>query len=97
MDNRFFNKRGDITTTILVIGVILVCAIGIATFFYSTIKIRSSFIGIDLTENLSSQIEQRAFSGESSDGLKKKKNETQGFLWWSKEVLLFSIKYNQGS
>ncbi|VVB82094.1 Uncharacterised protein [uncultured archaeon] len=88
------NKKGDLTTTILVIGVILICAIGIVSFFYSTTKIRNSFVGIDLTATLNSQIEQKTFNHESTMGLYLEKNETQGFLFWQKDTTIFSVKYN---
>lgn len=89
------NKRADITTTILVIGVILICAIGIASFFYSNVKIRNSFVGIDLTQGINLQIEQKTFNNEQLTSLYAEKNETQGFLFWSKQVLLFSVKYTK--
>jgi hypothetical protein len=88
------NKKGDLTTTILVIGVILICAIGIVSFFYSTIKIRNSFVGIDLTASLNSQIEQKTFNQENPAGLYLEKNETSGFLFWQKDFTIFSVKYN---
>lgn len=57
------NKRGDIPITILTIGVVLVCAIALFSFFSSTVRMRSSFIGIGMVERLNSQIEENSFYG----------------------------------
>ncbi len=59
----FREKRGDIPITILTIGVVLVCAIALFSFFSSTIKMRNSFVGIGLVEQLNSQIEENSFYG----------------------------------
>jgi len=57
------NRRGDIPITILTIGVVLVCAIALASFFLSTVRMRSSFVGIGMIEQLNSQIEENSFYG----------------------------------
>jgi hypothetical protein len=93
MDNSFFNKRGDVSITILVIGVILICALAIFSFFSSTIQIGTSFIGIGLTEKLNSQIETKIFNKENPVGTYVEENTTEGYLFWSKQVLLFSAEY----
>jgi len=51
------NKRGDIPVTILVIGVILVCAVALFSFISTTINTRNSFTGIGLIGQMNSQIE----------------------------------------
>lgn len=88
-----FNKRGDIPTTILVIGVIFVCGMAIFSFFASTIKMRDSFVGISLMEKMKFQIEEKIFNNENPMGLSLDKNETRGLLWDRKEVLVFSVEY----
>ena len=66
------NSKGDIPITILVIGIILVCMVALFSFFSSTIKMRNSFSGIGMVEQLNSQIEENTFygrvSGTSSSG-----------------------------
>jgi len=57
------NRKGDIPTNILVIGIVLVCSIALLSFFYSTVKMRDSFVGIGLVEQLNSQIEENSFYG----------------------------------
>lgn len=52
------NKRGNIPITILVIGVLLVCALAILSFLSSTIKVRNSFVGIGVLEKMNSQLEK---------------------------------------
>jgi len=87
------NRSGDIPITILVIGVMIICALAIVSFFSSTIKERNSFVGIDLTEQTNAKIESAIFNNENPAGLYLYKNTTEGFLFWQKEVLLFSIEY----
>ncbi len=93
VNKRRLNKRGDIPITILVIGVLLVCALAIFSFFSSTIKTRNYFAGVGVVEKMNSQIEEKIFNGESPDGLYFEKNVTKGILFWKKEVLLFSAEY----
>ena len=93
MDKYILNKKGDVSTTILVIGILLICALAIFSFFSSTIQVGSSFVGIGLIEKLNAQIESNVFNGENPVGLYVSKNVTRGFLFWSKQVLLFSAEY----
>jgi len=55
------NKRGDIPLTILVIGILLVCALALFSFFSSTTKVRNSFVGIGVLEKMNSQLEKNYF------------------------------------
>jgi len=92
------NKKGDIPTTVLVIGVFVVCSLALGSFYVSNFKVEKSFVGIALMEEMNSQIERNLFSGESIDGLYKEKNETKwipewGFNW-RKEIIVFSVEYN---
>ncbi len=97
-NNLNLNKRGDIPITILVIGVMLVCALALFSFFSSIIKIRNNFVGIGLVEQMNSQVEEKVFNNENTAGLYLEKNMSKGILFWKKDVLLFSVEYkNQGS
>lgn len=78
---------------ILVIGVVLICCIAIFSFFSSTIKVRKSFVGLGIMEELNSQIERAAFNGENPAGIFLEKKVTKGILWWKKEVFVFSAEY----
>ena len=91
------NRRGDIPTTILVIGVIAVLGYAIFSFISSTSHVRNSFVGIGLTEKLNSQIEEKIFNNQNPAGLYLESKENQGFLFWKKEVLLFSVEYKGSS
>jgi hypothetical protein len=75
------NKRGDIPITILVVGVVLICSIALITFFSSSLKVRNSFLGIGLVEQLDSQIEENSFygyvSGETETDLSRIINEAK--------------------
>ena len=87
------NKRGDIPTTILVIGIIAVLGYAIFSFVHSTSHVRGSFVGIGLMEKLNSQIEGKVFNSQNPAGLYVEQKEKQGFLFWQKEVFLFSAEY----
>ncbi|MCL5018222.1 MAG: hypothetical protein M1416_00435 [Candidatus Pacearchaeota archaeon] len=87
------NRSGDIPITILVIGVIVICGIAMFSFFNSMVQTRNSFVGIGMVNEINMQAEEKIFNGESPDGLHLRKNMTEGFLFWSKEVLLFSVNY----
>lgn len=89
----FKNKKAEISTTVLVIGVLLICGIAIFSFFNSVIQTQNSFVGIGMVEKINMQVEEKIFKGESPNGLHLEKNMTEGFLFWSKEVLLFSVEY----
>ena len=89
------NKKADIPITILVIGVVLVCSIALISFFSSTIKARNSFVGINLMQQMDVQIEQKIFNNENPAGIYIEKKETQGILFWAKEVFLFSVEYKE--
>jgi len=51
------NKRGDISITILVIGVFAVCVLAIVSFFISKSSAQGNFIAPAVFENVSSQVE----------------------------------------
>lgn len=87
------NKRGDIPVTILVLLVFAICALTIYTFISSTSHVRSYFVGIGLTEKLNSQIEQSVFNNQNPAGLYLEDKSSQGFLFWQREVVLFSVEY----
>ena len=59
------DKHGDIPLTILVIGIVVICALALFSFSSSTAKVRNSFVGIGVLEKMNSQIEQNYFYGES--------------------------------
>jgi len=59
------DKKGDIPITILVIGIILVCALAMFSFLSSTTKIRNSFVGVGVLEKMNSQIEKNYFYKQS--------------------------------
>jgi hypothetical protein len=92
------NKRGDIPITILVIGVFAVCTLAILSFIASTISLRNSFVGIDLTEKINKQIETKEFGGQNNFLLHEETNKTRGLdymLRGFKDEILVSVEYNR--
>lgn len=94
---RRMDKKGDIPTIVLVIGVFIVCSLALGSFYVSNFKVEKSFVGIGAMEEMNSQIEENFFSGENVDGFYIEKNETKwDFEWgfnWRKEVMVFSVEY----
>jgi hypothetical protein len=89
------NKRGDIPVTILVVGVVFICAIALMSFIASSISIRKSFTGIALVEQLNSQVEEHLFYNPAlpANGTYLEKETTKGFLFWKKKIVSFSVEY----
>ncbi|MBU1129239.1 MAG: hypothetical protein KJ949_01250 [Nanoarchaeota archaeon] len=83
------HKKGDIPVTILVLGVVVICCLALLSFFTSTIQTRNSFVGINLLEKASAQIEENSFNGNEVEiNLQEFKQS-----FFKKDVLVFSVKY----
>lgn len=56
MKSRFnaWNKRGDISTTILVLGIFAVCSLAIFSFYSSTSSFKENFSGIFVVQKIDS-------------------------------------------
>ena len=54
----FNNPRGNIALQVLVVGVFIVCMVAMASFLYVQTKFVSGFTGINLAEQVSSDVEQ---------------------------------------
>jgi hypothetical protein len=63
------NRRGDIPTVILVIGTMIICGFALLSFSITNTKVRSSFVGLELVEQLNSQIENNPISETSEKSL----------------------------
>ncbi len=94
----FRNKRADITITILVMGVFVVCSLALASFFYSDFSIRDPSNGLKSMEKMNVNIEK--YNSPFSDNLDLLSIETdvQGnkFFVLKREKgnkLLFQVKY----
>ena len=75
------NKKGDIPITILVIGVVAVCALALLSFLSSGFNIEQSFIGMTLMEEMNSKIDQYSFYknvGLSEDEINEILNVQEG-------------------
>lgn len=52
------NKRGDIPVTLLVIGVVGICALAIISFYLSDKNVRSGFEALELIEEIGLEAEK---------------------------------------
>jgi hypothetical protein len=82
------NRKGDIPITILVIGTIVICGFALFSFQLTNIKVRDSFVGLGVMEQLNSQIETN-----SSSELSLNDNITHTLLWWEIKTGSFSVEY----
>jgi len=74
------NKKGDIPTVILVIGVFAVCTVGIITFFIADFHTANSFVGVQIMQKFKAQVEEYNFylnQGVSPTRLQSKFNITK--------------------
>lgn len=89
------NKKGDLPVTILVIGVLAVCAFAIFSFIYSSSQISKSFVGLEVIEEANSEIEtyslQYYYNYENKTKFSPSLDEGFSLL---KEVTIFSVEYN---
>ncbi len=84
------NKKGDIPVTVLGLGVVIICGLALLSFFTSSIQTRNFFVGINLVEKASAQIEENSFNGNEVE-INLQKTESS---WFSKkETLIFSVNY----
>ena len=99
------NKRADIPVTILVMGVIAVCALALFSFLSSSFSTGQSFAGVSLMEELNAKIDAHYFYrniGVATDKIDRvlgiedneiylEDNRTS-ILPWKKDEFLFSVR-----
>jgi hypothetical protein len=89
------NKKGDITTTIFVIGVVALCFFAMISFYISNLNSSDNFIRIQSIQNVNTKIER----GDNSDGNFNGKNyyrETSSSLGiWPFDIkkIYFEVTY----
>lgn len=99
------NHKGDVTITMLVIGIFAVCTIALISFFQSSVEVRNSLVGFNLVEKMNADIESYTFAQKDSlkdlqiktdaggDYFSEEEKVTSGSLWWKKEKIAFYLKY----
>jgi len=95
-NKRKMNKRADIPITILVIGVILVCAVALFSFISSTINTRNSFTGVGLVEQMSAQVEQADFYSLQGFSEIKQESDIKSAINYAKDKNVDGRKCNCG-
>ncbi|HKL24096.1 MAG TPA: hypothetical protein VJ912_02055 [Candidatus Nanoarchaeia archaeon] len=86
------NKRGDIPTTLLVIGVIAICGLAIFVFINSLGQTKDSFHYIGEIEKAKMKIEKESLN-KYHDEINKS-NIRLDFNDWKEEKMVFSIDYS---
>jgi hypothetical protein len=91
------NKRGEIPTVILVIGIFAVCTLALITFYLSQIYTKGLFVGLDTMQEMNVKIENASFNGLSANNFYLEKKNSEREKWYSleeTEKVVFSVKYN---
>ena len=86
------NKRGDVPVTILVLGVLAVCALAMLTFIQSERGVVKSFVGVDILEQAHIQVEMNGLQKFYAEELKTVFKPRIGGKWITKKVI-FSVEY----
>lgn len=86
------NKRGDVPTAILVIGVFIVCALAIGSFFYSGILFNKSFQSVEKMEKANIEIEKNSVA-DYHDEISRTKFSINSDFDFLKDVVVFSVDY----
>ncbi|MBI2044961.1 hypothetical protein HYT23_02800 [Candidatus Pacearchaeota archaeon] len=95
-------RKSNITIIILVIGVFLLCAAALVSFFISKTKTGKSFSDVELIEEMNAQMEKYSAEGDindaqtriNQDGIRvfyQERQESYGFLG-NKERIAFSAE-----
>ena len=99
-----FSIKANITITVLVISVLLICSIALITFIMAKTRIVNIFTGVYLMEELNSQIEHYSVNTDLNmvdtrvNSLGKRvfyqeKIDSSGFWLWKKDKVSFSVEY----
>jgi len=94
------NKRGDISITIFVIGVLAICTLAIFSFYFSDRSVKSSFSSVDVIEKvlivkekISLYNESSGFTQEEIEEIFGIQEDIQGRYITAKQGSL-SVRYN---
>lgn len=94
-------NRGQISIVILVIGIFVVCALALFSFFMSSSYVKNSFIGTSLMTKMNIDIEnyfvdpnsvETTFNAQGQKVLYEEKLGRNKFVFGSKDIL-FSVEY----
>ncbi len=93
------NKKGDIPVTILVLGVVLICILTIASFFFASYHVNKNF-DIRIIKEISLAKEKIDFyqnvgvSRDQADSFVGVKTDTQGKRYLYYNWSSISVRYN---
>lgn len=92
------NNSGDISITILVIGVFAICTLAVLSFVVSNVTLKNSFESVGYVEYTNLQYEESQFNENNIGEFYNEKNLTKFSLDYIqrgfRDELEFSVKYN---
>ena len=86
------NRRGDIPVTVLVIAVVFLCGLALISFFNANLKMKNSFVGVNVMKEINSRIEQNVFEGKNIIGIYNEKKVTRWVRLRRIEKVIFSAE-----
>jgi hypothetical protein len=87
------NKRGDVPTTVLVLGVFVICTLALISFINSDRSVEKSFSGIELVEKANLEIEKSNMN-HYYDEITERRIVPKLRGKWIEERIVFSVEYN---
>jgi len=90
------NKKGDITVTIFVIGVVALCFFALVSFYMSSLDTSNNFEQVQLIEKVNFRAEKGGndFDGKiNGTNYYKESSSSSSFYFWQEKKLFFEIKY----
>ena len=90
------NKKADIPVSILVLGVFVICSLALLSFYSSSFKLRDSFVGLNLMEEMNTNIAEYSFykSQGFQDGQIKSFLENPHFYFQEKSFVINETQTN---
>ncbi|HLC78773.1 MAG TPA: hypothetical protein VJH92_06625 [Candidatus Nanoarchaeia archaeon] len=98
------SKKANITITILVISVVLLCGLALTSFVLFKTRVVNLFTGVFMMEELNSQIEDYGLNkdlsrvdsrvnGNGERVLYQERREDYGIWFWNEERIVLSVEY----
>lgn len=90
------NKKGDITITIFVIGVVALCFFALISFYVSNLDSSDNFSNIQLIQKIKTKIDSNSeIDGNRSDGVKyyREKAVVKDYWFFGQEKVMLEVNY----
>ena len=87
----FQNKRADISITLLVMGIFVLCTATILSFYFSSVIVRDATIGLEALEKLNSNVE-KAYSSINWENFEENPFDYKGDIYPGDKNCFYSFE-----